>query len=243
MNDGASTDGIAGRIEVVRRQIISACRRAGRDPADVTLIAVSKTFSWEVVSEAYAAGIRDFGENYMQDALGKIEQSTACKDIRWHFIGHLQRNKVRYWNPGFTLFHCLDSLALAKELQKKAAREDMTISTLVQVKLGDEPTKSGLVPEAVEAFIRQLADLSQLRLEGLMTIPPYMIDPEESRCYYRQLRDLRERIAAGGSVDPRVFRHLSMGMSHDYPVAVEEGATYVRVGTAIFGSRQPQPQQ
>lgn len=236
----SADSGIAGRIEVVRRQIISACRRVGRDPADVTLIAVSKTFSWEVVSAAYVAGIRDFGENYMQDALGKIEQSSTCKDIRWHFIGHLQRNKVRYWNTGFALFHGLDSLALARELQKKAAREKMLISALVQVKLGDEPTKSGLDPEAVAAFLKQLAGFSRLRIEGLMTIPPYMIDPEESRCYYKQLRILKEQIVAEGSVDPRVFRHLSMGMSHDYPVAVEEGATYVRVGTAIFGSRQRQ---
>lgn len=237
-NEFITGESIAERIRAVQKQIVAACQRVGRDPAGVTLIAVSKTFSWEEVQPAYEFGIRDFGENYMQDAISKISRTSSYEDIRWHFIGHLQRNKVRYWNPGFYLFHCLDSLRLAKEMEKKAEREQMVIPVLLQVKLGDEATKSGIAPAALPAFLEKVTCFSRLRIEGLMTISPYMVDPEESRCYYKQLRELRDDSIARGLVDPEVFCHLSMGMSHDYPVAVEEGATYVRVGSAIFGSRR-----
>ncbi len=230
---------IAERIRAVQKQIVAACQRVGRDPAGVTLIAVSKTFTWEENQPAYELGLRDFGENYMQDMVRKISQTSSYEDIRWHFIGHLQRNKVRYWNPGFYLFHCLDSLPLAKEMEKKAEREQKVIPTLLQVKLGDEATKSGIDPAALPVFLEKVASFQRLKIEGLMTIPPYVVDPEQSRCYYRQLRVLRDDSVARGLVDPDIFCHLSMGMSHDYPVAVEEGATYVRVGTAIFGPRQP----
>ncbi|MEA2110352.1 MAG: YggS family pyridoxal phosphate-dependent enzyme [Pseudomonadota bacterium] len=229
---------IAGRIRAVQKQIVAACQRVGRDPAGVTLIAVSKTFTWEENLPAYEAGLRDFGENYIQDMISKISRTSSYEDIRWHFIGHLQRNKVRYWNPGFYLFHCLDSLRLAKEIEKKAEREQMVIPVLLQVKLGDESTKSGVDPAALPAFLEKIANFHRLKIEGLMTIPPYVVDPEESRCYYKQLRELRDDSIARGLVDPKVFCHLSMGMSHDYPVAVEEGATYVRVGSAIFGPRR-----
>ena len=232
---------IAGRIKVVQEQIVAACRRVGRDPAGVTLIAVSKTFPWEEIQPAYESGIRDFGENYMQDALSKISRTSSYKDIRWHFIGHLQRNKVRYWNSGFSIFHCLDSLPLAREMEKKAEREQMDIPALLQVKLGDEVTKSGIDPATLPAFLEKVTCFSRLRIEGLMTIPPYVVDPEDSRRYYSRLRELRDESIARGLVDPQVFCHLSMGMSHDYPVAVEEGATYVRVGSAIFGPRRPRP--
>lgn len=239
MNDKPLTaENIGGRIKVVQEQIVAACQRQGRDPAGVTLIAVSKTFPWEEILPAYEAGIRDFGENYMQDAVAKIARTSSYSDIRWHFIGHLQRNKVRYWNPGFTLFHCLDSLALARELEKKAERAQMMIRALLQIKLGDEATKSGINPVDLPFFLEKLASFPRLKIEGLMTIPPYTVDPEQSRCYYKSLRELRDESVARGLVDPTVFYHLSMGMSHDYPVAVEEGATYVRVGTAIFGPRQ-----
>ncbi len=239
MNDEQVTGkSIAERIRAVQKQIVAACQRVGRDPAGVKLIAVSKTFTWEENKPAYESGLRDFGENYMQDMISKISQTSSYGDIRWHFIGHLQRNKVRYWNQGFFLFHCLDSLALAGEMQKKAEREQMVIPVLIQVKLGDEATKSGIDPAALPVFLEKVASFPRLKIEGLMTIPPYVVDPEESRCYYKQLRELRDDSIARGLVDPQVFSHLSMGMSHDYPVAVEEGATYVRVGTAIFGPRQ-----
>jgi pyridoxal phosphate enzyme (YggS family) len=237
-NKPLTGENISGRIRAVQQQIVAACQRKGRDPASVTLIAVSKTFPWEEIQPAYEAGIRDFGENYMQDAVGKILRTSSYKDIRWHFIGHLQRNKVRYWNPGFALFHCLDSLVLAGEMEKKAERAQMVIPALLQVKLGEEATKSGIDPAALPVFLEKLAGFSRLKIEGLMTIPPYVVDPEQSRCYYRRLRELRDDSIARGLVDPTVFYHLSMGMSHDYPVAVEEGATYVRVGSAIFGPRQ-----
>ena len=239
MNDEQVTGkSIAERIRAVQKQIVAACHRVGRDPAGVNLIAVSKTFSWEEIQPAYESGIHDFGENYMQDAISKVSRTSSYEDIRWHFIGHLQRNKVRYWNPGFYLFHCLDSLPLAREMEKKAEREQMVIPALLQVKLGDEATKSGIDPAALPVFLEKVASFHRLKIQGLMTIPPYVVDPEESRCYYKQLRELRDDIIARGLVDPAVFCHLSMGMSHDYPVAVEEGATYVRVGTAIFGPRQ-----
>lgn len=234
----ASGKSIVKRIREVQRLVDVACRRVGRNPADVTLIAVSKTFPWEDVQPVYECGIRDFGENYMQDALGKIALASSYEDIRWHFIGHLQRNKVRYWNRGFYLFHGLDSLDLALEMQKKAEREDVVIRALIQVKLGDEATKSGVNPATLPFFLEQLPNYPRLKIEGLMTIPPYGVDPEESRCYYSRLRELRDDCIVRGCVDPQVFSHLSMGMSHDYQVAVEEGATYVRVGTAIFGPRQ-----
>jgi len=237
-NKPLTKENIAVRIRVVRQQIVAACQRKGRDPASVNLMAVSKTFPWEKIQPAYEAGVRDFGENYMQDAVSKISRSSSLKDIRWHFIGHLQRNKVRYWNPGFALFHCLDSLALAGEMQKKAERVQMVIPALIQVNLGEEVTKSGIAPAALPVFLEKLAGFPRLKIEGLMTIPPYVVDPEKSRCYYRRLRELRDDSIARGLVDPTVFYHLSMGMSHDYPVAVEEGATYVRVGSAIFGPRQ-----
>lgn len=237
MNESATRVSIAERIKAVQQQIVAACQRVGRDPADVTLVAVSKTFPWEKIQPAYEYGLRDFGENYMQDALGKIALTTAYEDIRWHFIGHLQRNKVRYWNPGFYLFHCLDSLSLAREMAKKAERLRMVIPVLLQVKIGGETTKSGVDPAALPAFLAEVSRFSPLKIEGLMTIPPYMVDPEESRCYYKQLRQLRDDCITRGMADPGVFHHLSMGMSHDYAVAVEEGATYVRVGSAIFGPR------
>ncbi len=228
---------LARRLATVRAQLEAACERAGRPAAAVTLIAVSKTFPWEMIRQAYELGQRDFGENYMQELRRKEALAEDCPGLRWHFIGHLQRNKVRYWQPGFHLLHTLDNLPLAEMLARKATREGRKITVLVQVKLGDESSKSGVEPSALPALLAALAPLSSLEVAGLMTIPPYMVDPEDSRGYYRTLRELRDRLNREGVTDPEVFRHLSMGMSHDFPVAVEEGATLVRVGSAIFGPR------
>jgi pyridoxal phosphate enzyme (YggS family) len=228
---------LAARLTAVRRQLAAACERAGRAPGEVTLIAVSKTFPWEDIRQAYDLGLRDFGENYMQEARRKQEQAAGCAGLRWHFIGHLQRSKVRYWHPGFHLLHTLDSLELAAALDRKADREGWRLKVLVQVKLGDEVSKSGVAPAALPSLLAGLRSFPRLEVQGLMTIPPYMVDPEDSREYYRTLRELREQLCREGLVDPAVFRQLSMGMSHDFAVAVEEGATMVRVGSAIFGAR------
>ncbi|MBN2333366.1 MAG: YggS family pyridoxal phosphate-dependent enzyme [Deltaproteobacteria bacterium] len=237
-HDGQGHDSLAARLAAVQQEIVAACQRVARDPADVTLIAVSKTFSWEEILPAYRLGIRHFGENYMQDALQKISLSATYPDLCWHFIGHLQRNKVRFWSSRFHLFHCLDSVALARLLQKKAEQDQVVTSVLLQVKLGDEVSKSGVLPAELPFFMEELAGFPRLSVGGLMTIPPFTVDPEQGRAYYQQLRNLRDRLVARGLADQRVFRHLSMGMSHDFVVAVEEGATMVRVGSAIFGPRQ-----
>jgi PLP dependent protein len=227
---------ISANIDRLRERIISACGRSGRRPEDVTLIAVAKTFPANLVEEAVSAGVADIGENYVQEVLGKRAALSAL-GIRWHFIGHLQSNKVRQIAEWVHLVHALDSLSLARELDERAARAGRVIEVLVEVNTTGEQTKFGLPPEGVAGFIRSLEPFSHIRIGGLMTIGPFLPDPEGSRPMFRALRTLRDEITRAPQANMDL-RHLSMGMTGDFEVAVEEGATLVRIGTAIFGSRK-----
>jgi pyridoxal phosphate enzyme (YggS family) len=222
---------IAQNLEEVRRRIKAAAQRAGRDPATVRLVAVSKTAPVELIREAATAGQRLFGENYLQEARGKIEALGTA--VSWHFIGHLQSNKAKSAVELFELIHGVDRLKLARALDSAAASTGTIQKILMQVNLAEEASKSGTSPEAAPELLRQISGLAHLRLVGLMTMPPFL-EPEAVRPYFRALRELRDRLQdLGGTPLPE----LSMGMSGDYEVAIEAGATLVRVGTAIFGSR------
>lgn len=224
---------IAQNLEEVRRRIASAARKAGRDPALVKLVAVSKTVDLERIKEARDAGQITFGENYLQEARGKIE--VLGKAAIWHFIGHLQSNKAKAAVALFELIHGVDSLKLARALDAAAAQAGKVQDILIQVNLGGEETKSGASPEAAPALLREIARLPRLRVAGLMTMPPWFTDPEAVRPYFRGLRELRERLL---QLEICPLPELSMGMSGDFEAAIEEGATLVRIGTAIFGRRE-----
>ncbi len=225
---------VGERYRGVLARVEEAAARAGRDPASVRLVAVSKTVDPERVRQAYEAGARDFGENYVQEAVAKAD--ALPPDARWHMIGHLQSNKAKRAVETFDWVHSLDRPSLAQALEKAAARRGRGLDVLIQVNVGREPTKSGTDPEGAVALARAAPRWPHLRIRGLMAIPPYLADPEEVRPYFRALRELRDRIAALGLPGVEMVE-LSMGMSHDFPVAIEEGATMVRVGTAIFGPR------
>jgi len=227
---------ISTNIDTLRERIAAASRRSGRRPENVTLVAVAKTFPAEQVDEAVRAGVVDIGENYVQELLGKRETLSA-RDIRWHFVGHLQSNKVRQIAEWIHLVHALDSVSLARELEGRAARVGRTLEALVEVNTTGEQTKFGLPPDRVAGFIRSLEPLAHVRIAGLMTIGPFLPDPEGSRPMFRMLRLLRDEIARTPQANTDLH-HLSMGMSGDFEVAIEEGATLVRIGTAIFGSRK-----
>jgi PLP dependent protein len=226
---------ISANINIIRERIASACKRCGRQPDEVTLVAVSKTFGAEDVQEAIGAGVLDIGENYVQEVLSKRAVLPSA-DIRWHFIGHLQSNKVRQIAGWVHLVHALDSVTLARELDARAAKAGHIIEALVEVNTTGEQSKFGLAPDRVQGFIRELEPFSHIQIGGLMTVGPFLPDPEGSRPMFRTLRSLRDSLASS-SQDNLNLRHLSMGMTGDFEVAIEEGATLVRIGTAIFGSR------
>jgi len=226
---------IAANLKAVQERITAAARRAGRDPAGVRLIAVTKTVDLERLRQAAAAGHRCFGENYVQEAQAKI--TALGPGLQWHFIGHLQSKKSGAAVNLFDLIHSVDRLKLAQALDQAAARLHQVQDILIQVNLAGEGTKSGAAPEEVPDLLREIARMAHLRVMGLMTMPPWL-DPEEVRPYFRALRELRHRLQ-DMEIVPNPLTELSMGMSGDYEAAVEEGATLVRVGTAIFGSRPP----
>ncbi len=212
-----------------------AARRAGRRPDEVRLIAVSKTYPAGDVRAASAAGQIDFGENRVQEALAKIGE-TADLPLRWHLIGHLQSNKARRAAASFACIHSIDGVDLLEAVDRAAADAGRSPEVLVQVDLAGEPTKHGAALDAVRDLVDRARRARAVRLAGLMLLPPFLEDPEAVRPYFRQLRELRDQLCDGG-VPAVLLRELSMGMSHDFEVAVEEGATMVRVGTAIFGPR------
>lgn len=225
---------IAENIKAVSEKIDAACKRSGRDPEDVTLINVSKTKPLEMLKEAYAAGSRDFGENKVQELCDKIPEMPD--DIRWHMIGHLQTNKIKYIIGRTALIHSVDTLHLAEAIEKEATKKDIITDILIEVNVAGEDSKFGTSDiEANKELIRSISGLEHLHLCGLMTIAPYTDDPETNRPYFRALRELlySEEMRSFFPENPV----LSMGMSGDYEVAVEEGATHVRVGTGIFGER------
>ena len=229
---------IADRLAGIRARIDAAARSAGRNPSSVRLVAVSKTFPIEAVREAYAAGQRDFGENRVQEALQKMGNS-ADLDIRWHLLGHLQTNKARKAGPAFASIHSIDSLELLQKIDAAAAEAGRAPELLIQVDLAGEATKFGAAPGEVPRILEAAASCRAARVTGLMTLPPVPESPDDARPWFQKLCALRGEWLASG-VPPSLLRELSMGMSADFEVAIQEGSTMVRVGTAIFGSRHVQ---
>ena len=229
---------ITQNVAEVRQRIAAAARRVGRNPPEVTLMAVSKTFAPERIREAYAAGLRVFGENRVQEFAGKAGTLTDLRDAEWHMIGHLQTNKAAKAVELFTAVDSVDSLRLAGRLNDSAQQIGKKLGVLIEINVGGEAAKSGMPPESPELMeLLQLApSLEHLEFRGLMTIPPFAEDPQQARPYFRKLRELRNRILARKLPNIRMGV-LSMGMSHDFEVAIEEGSTCVRIGTAIFGER------
>lgn len=225
---------IKDNINLVRENVKAACRKAGRADAEVTLIAVSKTKPVEAILEAYETGCRDFGENKVQELMDKYE--VLPKDIRWHMIGHLQRNKVKYIVGKVALIHSVDSFRLAEEISKEAVKKNVIADILVEVNVAGEESKFGTTTEEAIALVEKIAALPGISVKGLMTIAPYVEKEEENRQYFVNLRQLSVDIKHK-NIDNVSMDILSMGMTGDYRTAIEEGATYVRVGTGIFGDR------
>lgn len=223
---------VADKFRNVAERLSRAAVRRGRRVEDIKLVAITKTVDIETIREAVAAGIKVFGENYMQEARGKIE--AIGHDVEWHMTGHLQRNKAKEAVNLFDMVQTIDSVALAQELNKRGREAGKTISGLVEINIGDEGSKSGIRSGELLPFLNSIKELSNISIRGLMTLPPYFDDPEEVRPYFQALREMRDSANAKGFS----LSELSMGMSHDFEVAVEEGATMVRIGAAIFGKRR-----
>ena len=226
---------IRENLEEVRKHIEEACRRAGRDPKEVTLIAVSKTKPIPMLQEAYDAGARDFGENKVQEILNK--EPHLPSDIRWHMIGHLQRNKVHQVLGKTVLIHSVDSLRLAEQIETEAAKKNMDVDILLEVNVAKEESKFGFLLEETREAIVSISQFPHVHIRGLMTIAPFVENPEENRTIFKKLYEFAVDIGKE-NIDNVTMDVLSMGMTGDYEVAVEEGATMVRVGTGIFGARQ-----
>ncbi|MFO7838561.1 MAG: YggS family pyridoxal phosphate-dependent enzyme [Desulfosalsimonadaceae bacterium] len=220
----------------IQNRIRRAAEACGREPESVRLVGVTKTIPAERIPPAVEAGVAILGENYIQEARDKIEQ-LADIAVSWHFIGHLQSNKAKYAVRWFDLIHTVDSLKLAKEIDRQAAKKSRVQNVLIEVNTGGEASKAGIRPEEALPLIRSISQLENIAVKGLMTMPPYFDAPETVRPYFRQLAGLRDRIAAE-SIPGVSMEELSMGMSGDFEAAILEGATLVRVGTAIFGKRQ-----
>ncbi len=222
------------QLENVERNIQNACDRAGRDRKDVTLVAVSKTKPVSMIEEAYAAGVRDFGENKVQEMMEKQDQLPG--DIRWHMIGHLQRNKVKYLIGKVALIHSVDSLRLAQEISAQSIKHDVDTDILIEVNIAGEESKFGISGDETIELVEQVSVLPRIHIKGLMVVAPYTEDPESNRGYFREMKQLSVDIS-NKNIDNVNVCMLSMGMTGDYEVAIEEGATLVRVGTGIFGER------
>lgn len=221
-------------LQQVEENIKKACKKSGRDRADVTLIAVSKTKPVEMLQTVYDCGVRDFGENKVQEMCDKMEVLPG--DIKWHMIGHLQTNKVKYIVGRTELIHSVDSVHLAAEIQKQAVKKDVIVPILIEVNIAEEESKFGIHKEDTITMVRQIAEMDHLRIKGLMTIAPFVENAEDNRLYFREIKQLSVDIK-NQNIDNVSMDVLSMGMTGDYEVAIEEGATLVRVGTGIFGER------
>lgn len=237
-------ENIRENIRAVEQRINSACMASGRRREDVTLIAVSKTKPLPLLRKAYEAGVRDFGENKVQELLDKMPEMPA--DVRWHMIGHLQRNKVKYIVGRVYMIHSVDSLRLAEEISREALKKNVTVKILLEVNAAGEESKFGVSVSQAADLAETVSKLPGIRLEGLMTVAPYTENPEENRIYFQKLKQLSVDIAKR-NIDNKsiVGIYLSMGMTGDFEIAVEEGASHIRVGTGIFGEREysSQPQQ
>lgn len=225
---------IRERLEEIKRRINSAATRAGRDPSDILLLGVTKGIDTGRIREGIEAGIKTLGESRVQEALPKIK--ALGRDVTWHFIGPLQRNKVKYIIGLFELIHSLDNMGLAEEIDKRYSQTNLVQKILVEVNVGGEESKHGVAPEDTVQFIKEIKGLRHLEICGLMTIPPFSEDPEDSRPYFRMLYELYKEVHRTFP-DLRSFHDISMGMSNDFEIAIEEGATIVRIGTALFGGR------
>ncbi len=221
-------------LEKIEENICKACEKAGRERSEVTLIAVSKTKPLEDLQAVYDLNIRDFGENKVQELTGKIE--AMPEDIRWHMIGHLQRNKVKYIVDKVELIHSVDSLRLAEEISKQAIKKNVNVNILVEINIGDEESKFGISADEVKVLVRDIAKLDNIKVQGLMCVAPYVVDSEENRAFFHKIKDLSVDIMKE-NIDNVSMNVLSMGMSNDYQVAIEEGATMVRIGSNLFGKR------
>ncbi len=225
---------ILENIKQVEENIIKSCEKVGRDPKEVTLIAVSKTKPYTAIEEALPSGVLDYGENKVQELTEKYE--ILPKDIRWHMIGHLQRNKVKYLVGKVELIHSVDSLRLANQIETEFAKKNKIANILIEVNMANEESKFGITSETTEQLVREISKLEHIRIKGLMTIAPYTDNPETNRVYFRNMKKLSVDIEEK-NIDNVSMNVLSMGMTGDYQVAIEEGATMVRVGTGIFGER------
>jgi PLP dependent protein len=226
---------VADNYRKIVERISEAALKAGRNPREIKLLAAAKSQSIESVRAAIAAGVGLVGENYVQEAEGK--KQAISDQVEWHMIGHLQRNKVKAALNTFDLIESLDSLALALELDKEGRKKGKTVRTFIEVNLGDEQSKTGVAQDAVVELLKRVGDLEHLRVEGFMAVPPFKENPEESRPFFAALKNLQMELQCL-KVPNVMLNELSMGMTHDYPVAVEEGATTVRIGTALFGPRK-----
>jgi hypothetical protein len=227
---------ISDNLARINERLARAARQSGRDLSEVSLVAVTKSVDVKAIKEAVKAGVRVFGESYIQESTAKIK-ALKRPSIKWHFIGHLQKNKAKYAVKLFDMIESVDSLSLAKELNKRAEGLDGPLDVLIQVKLAEETTKGGVSPSEVVELAHKVAGLENIALKGLMTIPPYTEDPEKSRPYFTTLRRIAERVRRE-RIPGVSMSELSMGMSADFDVAVEEGATIIRIGTALFGERK-----
>ena len=224
---------LAENVRNIHQRITAACMRVGRQPEAVTLIAVTKTFDAEKIREVVRAGVVDIGENYVQE-LKEKQRRLAGQQIRWHFIGHLQSNKVKSVVGTVCLIHSVDSVSLGREISKQAERLGSRVEIFLEVNTSGESSKYGVSPEETATLVKQVMQLSYIDVTGLMTIGPFLPDPEQSRPAFSALKNIQRSLATEGIALP----HLSMGMTNDFEVAIEEGATMVRIGTAIFGSRK-----
>lgn len=228
---------IPENLERIREEIVHSAAKAGRSPKDIKLVAVSKRFPVDIILKAFHAGQRLFGENYIQEVTHKREELPP--EAKFHFIGHLQSNKAKVAAQSCAMIETVDRLKLAKILNTYLGKSEKKLQILVQVNIGNEPQKSGVLPEDTEELLTQLQVLANLDVRGLMTMPPFETNPELSRPHFSRLRQLLERLKSKGFFKTQENPELSMGMSNDFKVAIEEGATIVRVGTAIFGNRPP----
>jgi pyridoxal phosphate enzyme (YggS family) len=230
---------LKARLESINQRIAAACQRAGRSSSEVTLVAVSKTVALARIREAIEAGVRAFGENRVQEAAAKIPEliaGAAARQVEWHLIGHLQSNKARRAVELFDVVQSVDSLKLAERLDNIAGEFGKRLPVFIEVNLGGEESKSGVAPSELFPLCERAGKLANLELKGLMAVPPFPDDPEEARPFFRRLRQMRDEARRSG-IAGEWFNDLSMGMSHDFEVAIEEGATFVRIGTALFGPR------
>jgi len=226
---------VRANYRMIVDRIGDAATKVGRKPEEIKILAAGKSQSVEFIRTAITAGVRMIGENYVQEA--EVKRQAVSESVEWHMIGHLQRNKAKAAVKIFDLIQSLDSVALALELNNEGKKQEKRIRTLIEVNLGGEATKSGIAEDRIKELFRVVGDLTYLRVEGLMTVPPFKENPEEQRPYFSSLRELQMELRS--LKIPNVnLKELSMGMTHDYPVAVEEGATIVRIGTALFGPRQ-----